>query len=798
MSMVSTWLIRSRFHRIPTRKGIVIVAVVSLVLLALAFKERLWPKPGLSSSYSSSIAFYDEKDRLLRLTTASDERFRLWVPLRKISPVLIEATLFQEDRWFRWHPGINPVALLRGGWRTYVSRGRRQGGSTLSMQLARLHWRIDSRSLHGKMTQILRAFQLEMLYSKDEIIEAYLNLVPYGRNIEGVAAASLAYFGQRPDQLTLPGALTLAVIPQSPAKRGKLDTQAMQRARTRLFERWLKKHPDTTVEDRAKLRALLELPVQFRDPSQLPFEAPHLTGMLLPQRGAQSGNQIRTTLSRDLQHLVERQVRSYVDTQRRLGVQNAVAMLVDYRTMEAKALVGSADFHNPDIAGQVNGTQAKRSPGSTLKPLVYALALDQGILHPLTVLKDAPISFGPFSPENFDGEFLGPIAAKDALNRSRNVPAVAVAARLHDPTLYQFLRSAGISRMKSEDHYGLALVLGGGETTMEELIGLYAMLANFGVLHPVRYRAEDPARRGTRLLSKEASFLTLQMLRGNPRPDLPVVGQTGIPVYWKTGTSWGFRDAWTVGLFGPYVLAVWVGNFDGEANPAFIGIRSAAPLFFRIVDAVCALDPQLSEPPGRLLGALTRVEVCTASGDLLNLHCPVRATTWYIPGKSPIRVCDVHRAVVVDTRTGQVACPPYDSGSTRTEVYEYWPSDMLRLFAQAGLPRRLPPREAECSDRAIASNEADPGRAPKITAPLRGVTYTLRLSDPERQAIPLSATIDADSAQLYWFANTSFIGTALRATTLHWKNPPAGSYVLRAVDERGRSAKRDLHVEWVQ
>jgi penicillin-binding protein 1C len=520
--------------------------------------------------------------------------------------------------------------------------------------------------------------------------------------------------------------------------------------------------------------------------------------MLLVQHGAQLGNQIPTTLSLDLQRIVERQVISYVDLQRRLGIQNAVAMLVDYRTMETKALVGSASFHNPHIAGQVNGTQAKRSPGSTLKPFVYALALDQGVLHSRTVLKDAPTAFGPFSPENFDGDFLGPITAKDALNRSRNVPAVAVASRLHDPTLYQFLKSAGISRMKPENHYGLALVLGGGETTMEELVGLYAMLGNFGILKQVRYRTDRSAQQGTRLLSEEASFITLQMLKENPRPDLPVVGQSRRPVYWKTGTSWGFRDAWTVGLFGPYVLAVWVGNFDGESNQSFIGIRRAAPLFFRIVDAVCAHNPHLSEPAWRLPGNLAHVEVCTASGALPNPYCPVRTKTWYIPGKSPIQVCDVHRAVAIDTRTRHIACPPYNSQDTCTEVYEYWPSDMLRLFAQAGMPRRLPPPAADCANRVIAVNEGDNLRAPKIAAPLRGVTYTLRLSDPERQAIPLSASIDADSTLLYWFANTNFLGAVSRGATLQWKRPAAGSYLLRAVDERGRSATRDLHVEWVQ
>jgi penicillin-binding protein 1C len=204
----------------------VLIALLSLVLF-IGLIRQLWPKPPLALAYSSSIALYDDQGRLLRLTTAKDERFRLWVPLRKISPALIEVTLLHEDRGFRWHPGINPVALVRAGWRTYVAGGRRQGGSTLTMQLARLHWRIDSRSIRGKAAQILRALQLEALYSKDEILEAYLNLVPYGRNIEGVGAASLIYFGQRAEELALPVALTLAVIPQSPARRGKLDNQPL-------------------------------------------------------------------------------------------------------------------------------------------------------------------------------------------------------------------------------------------------------------------------------------------------------------------------------------------------------------------------------------------------------------------------------------------------------------------------------------------------------------------------------------------------------------------------------------------
>src|SRR6185369_7579816 len=336
------------------------------------------------------------------------------------------------------------------------------------------------------------------------------------------------------------------------------------------------------------------------------------------------------------------------------GIRNATVLLVDARDMSVKAWVGSADYWNEAIDGQVNGVLAKRSPGSTLKPFVYALALDQGVLHPQTMLRDLPTAFGPFTPENFDGRFFGPIPAEEALIRSRNVPAVWVSTQLKQPSLYEFLQSAGVSRMKPESFYGLALALGGGEVTMEELAGLYTMLANQGVLRPLRVEQNVQEEEGARLISAEASFITIEMLRRNPRPDedgtLPVRGRW--PVAWKTGTSWGFRDAWSAGLIGPYVLVVWIGNFAGQGNPAFVGVDAAAPLFFRIADALnlARADepvPPLVPPPG-----VSKVAVCAASGDLPNVYCPRTVETWYIPGKSPIRVSQLHRAVAIDTRTG--------------------------------------------------------------------------------------------------------------------------------------------------
>jgi len=401
-----------------------------------------------------------------------------------------------------------------------------------------------------------------------------------------------------------------------------------------------------------------------------------------------------------------------------------------------------------------------------------------------------PTAFGPFTPENFDGRFLGPVTATEALIRSRNIPAVYVASKLQNPDFYQFLKGAGISRMASEDHYGLALVLGGGEVTPEELATLYAMLANRGQLGPLRHLRDEPRVGGARVLSDEASFMVLDMLRQNPRPDDTAITQPGrLPVYWKTGTSWGFRDAWTAGIIGPYVVVVWVGNFDGSGNPAFVGVETAAPLFFHIADALRARDPRLTEPAHAPPKQLKRVQVCLASGDLPNAWCPQRGYTWFIPGKSPIRVSNVHRPIVFDNATRTPTCPPYDASKTHTEIFEYWPSDLAKVFRQAGIPRRAPPALPDCADA------ADSGQVPQITSPLRGETYTRRISRAGEERIAFHATVDAGVGSVYWFVNDDFVGAAPSGESLLWQPSTAGTYTVRAIDDHGRADARNLRVD---
>jgi penicillin-binding protein 1C len=767
------------------RGGLVAAAALALLLL-LAL--RLVPHPSLRSRIASSTAVFDDRGHLLRLTLAADQQYRLWTPLERISPDFVAALLLHEDRYFYRHPGVNPPALLRAAFVTY-SGGMRQGASTITMQLARLLYGLDTRHPAGKLRQIACALWLELRYSKHDILEAEINLLPYGQNVQGIGAASLIYFGKTPDRLTLAEALDLVLIPQAPAARtpeGR-EPEPLRAARQRLFASWAQEHPQAR-----RIAALMPAPLNFRGLRRLPFAAPHLVDALLAQP---HGEVIRATLDPGLQQLLENRVAARVAGMSRYGVNNAAAMLVDTRDMAVEALVGSADFFSDAIHGQVNGAFAKRSPGSALKPFLYALAMDQGLIHPQSMLKDAPTAFGAYAPENFDGGFAGPITAHDALIRSRNIPAVALAAQLGQPDFYDFLRLAGIADMASREHYGLALVLGGGEVTMAEMARLYAMLADRGVLRPLRYRVDDPvATDGTVLLSPEASFMVLDILKDNPRPDA-VLAQpaTRIPVAWKTGTSWAFRDAWTAGVFGPYVLVVWMGNFDGSGNPALVGVQAAAPLFFSIVDAVLAQHPGLQAPLRNAPAHLARVAVCATSGDLPNADCPRTVTTWFIPGKSPIRVSTVDRRVYIDRRTGRQACPPYDPRYVTSEVYEFWPSDLQHLFAEAGMPRRRPPPPGDCS-------QVDaPGMAPAITSPLNGVTYTLRLAhgDPRHDgsdAVPLSANADADVRTLYWFVDDSFVESVAPGANLQWQPPHSGRFDLRVVDDHGRADARTLRV----
>ena len=763
-----------------------------LLLLVAMIAIRLYPHPPLSDSLTFSKRYYDDNNHLIRMTLAKDDRYRLWTPLEEISPEIINGLLLHEDQWFYYHFGINPFSLTRAFWATYIGGGNRQGASTITMQLARMHWRLNTKTIGGKLHQIARAIELELMYSKHDILEAYLNYAPFGRNIESVGAASYIYFNKPASQVNLPEALTLVVLPQSPTyridRKTGIASEKLVKARNQLFERWQEQY----VVD-SNITALFSQKLILRQPERLPFIAPHFVNQIIQQNNSQD-DEIKTTLDSNLQKIISQLVRFFVERNRLKGIQNASVILVDTQTMKVKALIGSANYFDNIIQGQVNGTLAKRSPGSTLKPFIYALGIDQGILHSRTILKDVATDFGAYTPENFDRNFRGPISATDALIHSRNIPAVTIASKLQHPTFYQFLINAHVQKLADESHYGLALVLGGGEITAQELVGLYAMLANQGNWQPLKFVETNEQSQPENILSPQAAFMTIDMLKQNTRPQdvLSKMQKNMIPVAWKTGTSWGFRDAWTAGIFGKYAMVVWLGNFDGSGNNAFVGVDAATPLFFNIVESINAYYPNLREPVRPLPSNLKRIDICLTSGNLMTKWCKAKGKTWFIPGVSPIKPDTIFRPVMVDNQTGKAVCPPYDLTSSHVEVFEFWPSDLAAIFAKAGIPKKMPPTTSHC-----ATAQSYLGEPPKITSPLKNVIYQFRPSKQKNEKISFTATSDGDVKSLYWFVNDSFMGQTPPRQSIDWVPTESGTFKILVLDDMGRSDSRSIKVDLI-
>lgn len=759
------------------------------ILFAGILLARLCAPP-LVESIPWSTAVLARDGTLLRLTLSSDDKFRVHVPLAEVPAELVSLLQFKEDRHFWRHPGVNPAALVRAAVSTFGG-GARMGGSTITMQLARLKYRMQTRTPWGKVKQILAAIHLDAMYGKEEILEAYLGLLPYGGNVEGIGSASLVYFGKPLSDLSFSEMMTLVVIPQSPEQRGDVRRRlaklpaSLLAARASLFARWKAEHPESPND-----ATILAQRIVLRSLRDLPFRAPHFVERVLED--AAPGSTIRTTLMSDLQRFSERKIRDYVERKHLLGVDNAAMLLADWRTGEVLARVGSADYFNARIQGQVDGTAALRSPGSTLKPFAYALAFEQGILHPLSLLKDAPASFGGFDPENFDRDFMGPLSAEQALIHSRNLPAVSVAARLKQPSFFEFLQNVGIPNLKPAGHYGLASVLGGLEVRMEDLVRLYAALASGGLIQNLTMDLAHPPPHSRRILSREASFLVLDILAKGPRPAgaRETAWQRRLTqVAWKTGTSHAFRDAWTLGVFGNYVLGVWLGHFDSTSNLSLVGRELAAPLFFELADGLRAL-PGWQDLRWSSDGLeLKQVKVCSVSGAIPTSACKHQRTTWFLPGKSPIAACDIHRTARISTRTGRLLCAAVEEPAVE-KVLEFWPSDLLKLFAQARVPRaQLPAWDQRCQE----GFQFAAGQPPQIVSPRNDVSYSMGLTGKVPQ-IALAAVADADVREMFWFVDETFVGTSQPREALYWK-AREGSHVVRVVDDQGRADSRPLRVQ---
>ncbi len=813
-----------------------VFALIALALLAGALVYVLLPKPDLANYQSYSTAIFDRHERLLRISLAQDDRYRLYTPIEDIAEHLQRATILYEDQNYYEHSGVDYPALLRAFWQTYVLRERRVGASTIVMQVARLRWNIPSNTINGKIEQLFRALQLARHYSKQALLEAYLNLAPYGGNIEGIGAASLIYFHKPASALSFAEALTLAVVPQNPNMRNPSKASgiaAIAIAKKRLLERWLALSAEPQSAEEQHLLNSADLPLVVRSPNNLPHRAPHFVQYLLSQQaqtfgvssGLPSAQIMRGTIDLHLQNRMEAALQAYVLQNQSRGFNNASALLLNTKTMHIEAMIGSADFNNLSIQGQVNGTIAKRSPGSALKPFVYGLAIDAGLIHPMTMLKDLPKKYAGFAPENFGKGFVGPIAAEDALIKSRNVPAVELQSQLLNKkrllaknqdgelvlTLYEFLQRAGVSQLREPDFYGLALSLGGGEVTMLELLELYATISNLGVHKEAvstywvsGSKNADDTQNEQKLLSPEAAFLVFDMLSKNPKPNSSIaLSASAEPVNeqkvaWKTGTSWAFRDAWAVGLVGDYAMAVWIGNFDGQGNNAFIGRTAAGPLLFKLLDVVSQKSDKPYDPDQIQQLNLKWVDICKTTGDLPELECPNKGKTLFIPGVSPIKSTNIYRQIWLDNENGLRRCDKNTELATK-KVFAFWPTEFQSLFAQAGVHIAMPPRlmpNCELADIAAQSEK------PTINSPLTDVSYVVEDSMQSTASIPLEASADAEANYLFWFTNNQFIGSTDLSKTqstapLMWQ-AKAGEYKVQVSDDLGRSTTVSVQVHAVK
>lgn len=768
---------------VQTRSGR--LALGLLVLLLSAFgADRLFPLP-LAPQYSPLVLAAD--GTVLHAYLNPTQKWRMKTELPEITPALQTAIIEKEDRYFRYHLGINPLAMVQAAGRNLFGHGRTTGASTITMQVARL-LEPKERTFGNKLREMLRALQLEAHYSKAEILQLYLNLVPYGGNIEGVKSAALLYFQQPPDYLSLAQTVTLAIIPNRPGGLvlGRHNAEIMRER-----NRWLqyfgreKLFPAQDIAD-----ALLEPLTAQRHPA--PTLAPHLARRLVL---AQPGTAlIHSSLRPATQAKAEDLARNYVRRLATLGISQAAVLVVNNRTHAVEAYVGSIDFQDAGALGQVDGVRAVRSPGSTLKPLLYGLAFDRGLLTPKTVLPDVPTNFQGFRPENFDKHCQGEVTTERALTYSLNIPAVRILSEVGIDNFTNKLRQASFRQVaRDAPRLGLSTILGGCGATLEELTGLYSALANGGNFAALTLTA-SPKPLGKQLVSPAAAYLLTDILAQRTRPDLPLdaAASRHLPrIAWKTGTSYGRRDAWSIGYNQQYTIGVWVGNFNGQGSPALTGADVASPLLFNLFNALAYNGKsEWFAPPASLDFRL----VCAETGLVPGENCPNQLLDYYLPGVSGSTRCQHLREVLLSA-DGQYsycrACAP--ASGYRRELFPNVRPEVLAFREVQGLPaRRLPPHNPACrlvrgTDAAGSmGNESDTAPLLAITSPAAHAEYVLNAT--EKQQLLLSCAAAGEVRQVYWYVNDQFLQAA-PATGRVFFRPPPGEVKISCADDHGRTVE---------
>ena len=751
--------------------------VLCLALYAAILKIYPFPEKQISEiQYSKTI--FDKDGNLLRAFLGKDGCWILPAQLPEVNPNFIKATIAVEDKRFRFHRGVDPSAMLRALKQNLTSKGIVSGASTITMQVMRLITPKE-RTLWNKLVETVHAIRLETLYSKDEILKLYVELAPYGGNINGVKAASLRYFKKYPADLSLSECALLAGLPQSPS-RFRPDRYP-QRARIRrdmVLESMLRNGYISRQEhDNARNEPVIAGNFSF------PFKAPHFTRNIKQKFANQ--DKIITTLDSNIQHFAEVSLRDAVKSLRPYGVTNGAIVIIENKTGKVRALVGSADFLSFEDFGQINGAKASRSPGSSLKPFTYALGIDKGLYTPRMILADVPVQYSGYAPRDYDKKYRGPVTVRQALVDSLNIPAVEVLDKIHYRNLYFFLKDMGISTLnKIPEHYGLSLTLGSGDVNLLELTNAYAGLARGGKYKPYCLTEDSREVESEQVISQAAAYIISDILSDSSR--LEAIGiyrhdKIYPKIAFKTGTSYGHRDAWTVSYNPEYTVGVWLGNFSGKPSRALVGIEVATPVAVRIFDWLYAKKsaPWYAKPDdvGERL-------VCTLSGEPVGEVCEHSVKDLYIKHKSFAKKCTFHKRIAIDITLMLALSDQTKQGREYIEeVFTIWP-DKLQSWVRQHNPEYLMPPEYMVVPKRVVSFDKN---RPRILSPLHKCEYFTLNTAKTGPKLALLANASFDADRLYWFINDAFYSTSEVGERLFW-DMEKGQHKITCVDKQGRSS----------
>jgi len=759
----------------PENRPVLITAAAALLPAAVwFFLDFIFPLPLYRLQDDYSVLHITQENRLLRLSLSPSGMYRIKTPLSDLPEFIKRGAVEYEDKMFYFHPGINPFAVARAAFLNVTNMRVVSGGSTITMQLAKL-LEPRKRTLGAKIIEAFRASQLEIKFSKKEILEMYLNNIPMGGNIEGVAAASYLYFNKPPINLTLPEAALLIALPKSPnSLRPDRNPNRAKAARDEVIERIGKIFGEGVQAASAE-------PVPDRRYKN-PYRLQHLVNKRLPD----SGYIRKYFIDETLQSMCEYRLKFASRELKEYGVYNGAVIVVDNRTMNVVAYAGSPDFDDKDHCGEIDGVSIVRSPGSALKPFVYAMAAEHGMITPRKILYDIPRDYDGYSPVNSDRKFSGLVTAFDALSRSYNSTAVHLEYSLGQNGLMGFLRKNGFYDMKRKDtDPGLAAALGAYPVSLEELVSMYCALANKGVLQKLNYTSSDLVKEANpvRVFSAGTAYMITQMLAEAVRPDLPQAWEfthSRGKVAFKTGTSFGYGNAWCVGYNPDYTVGVWLGNADASPSFKLVGIKAAAPVVIEIFNYLTKNRDVWFDPPADI----GERKICAVSGQPAGPYCKKTQEDIYIKGINTEPACAIHKKIYVNKKTGLRANPgsfKLPDSAYRSYTAEIWPADIAAYLKERGRHiETVPAYDPE-------EIPQDAALKPKITSPENGGTYFITEDIPEDfQKIALKASFASGATGGIWLLNGDAVNKQITDNILYIK-PKPGSYKLTVQDDTGAS-----------